>query len=279
MAIIWKLPEWLKAARGVENATQLRSLIREKTGQSFSLPTVSALYSGKISQMRISTIQTVVDGLGCPLSTFFEITPSEGALAAESSVDTAARRRGVEAFLGRKYASAARHLACHVNSHPADFLARLMLAESLLLTGRVRDALPHAETVAGGHPTNYLAQYLRGRSLLEAGEGGKAILALKQAVELGRHDPDDLRSATTALAQALSLTGRHDEALAILRGPLKSHPNSVAVNLTLLKIMSAAGSPPSKIEAHRRVLAARSPQAYLQLVAVEKNPALAAKIE
>lgn len=278
MPLVWRLPAWLAAERHVLNATQLQSLIREKTGQTLSLPTVSAIFSGDIAALRLSTIQTIIDALGCNLSTFCDVTPSEGATAAAVTVETAARRRGGEAFFARNYATAARHLSRHIEAHPDDFVARLMLAESLLLNAKHQAALNHCAEVACKYKNNARAHYLLGRCLLAEGRGAEAAKALQTAAALGG-DPDERKYVLTALAQALSLAGKHDAALECIRMVLKAHPNSVKVNYTMIQIMKAAEEPQSKVEAHLRHLAARRPQLHLQLEALERNPGLVAAVD
>lgn len=278
MAMTWILPEWLATERGVKNAAQLRRLIKERTGQTFSLPTISGIYSGNIASLRISTIQAVVDALGCNLSTFFDVTPDVGLPEASMAVDTKLRDRGAESFIQQHYRAAVRILARHIKLYPEDLLAHLMLAESLILVGKAKEGLDHCNEVTVMQPYNQRAHHLRGRCLLQMGQAEEAARSLRIALSLARGDTDEIRLISTALAQALCLAGEYREALRIITEVLKTNPNNVGANYALLQIMRAAGEPESKVEAHLRKLAGRSPQVHLQLQALEKNPTLAASV-
>ena len=273
--MMWILPEWLAAERGVKNAAQLMRLIKERTGQTFSLPTILTIYSGNIASLRISTIQAVVDALGCNLNTFFDVRPGEGIPTDSVSSDTTLRDKGAQSFIKQHYGAAVRQLTRYIKSYPEDVLARLMLAESLILIGRASKGLEHCDEVAGKQPYNQRAYYLRGRCLLQMGQAKEAARSLRTSISLAKDDPDEIRLISTALAQALCLAGEYPEALRTITKVLKTGPNNVGVNYALLQIMRAAGEPESKIKAHLRKLAARSPQVYLHLQALEKNPTLA----
>jgi tetratricopeptide (TPR) repeat protein len=193
------------------------------------------------------------------LYSILTVRPGEGLPADSVALDTTLRDKGAQSVIKQHYRAAVRYLARHIKSYPEDILARLILAESLILIGRASKGLEHCDEVAGKQPYNQRAYYLRGRCLLQMGQVKEAASSLRASISLAKGDPDEIRLISTALAQPLCLE------------VLKTNPNNVGANHALLQIMRAAGEPESKVESHLRKLATRSPQVYLHLQALEKK--------
>src|SRR5258708_13973842 len=74
MPVIWNLREWLKE-RGVTRASQVRRIVRERTGYPLSTQAVCDLFNDQPKMLRVETSQAVCDGFYCCLSEFFEVKP------------------------------------------------------------------------------------------------------------------------------------------------------------------------------------------------------------
>jgi putative transcriptional regulator len=78
MRIRWKL-RMAAAQREVWTGAQLRRLLAEKAGLEMSAASVSALFSGEPSQVKLSTLAALCTALGCTPNDLFDVdtTPVE----------------------------------------------------------------------------------------------------------------------------------------------------------------------------------------------------------
>ncbi len=76
MAVEWTLKRWLALNRNIYRATELQSLIKERTNIELSLTAVSALVNRPPSGIRFQTIQALCDALECNLCDFCNVRPN-----------------------------------------------------------------------------------------------------------------------------------------------------------------------------------------------------------
>lgn len=78
MRIRWKL-RMAAAQREVWTGAQLRRLLAEKAGLEMSAASVSALFTGEPSQVKLSTLAALCTALGCTPNDLFDVdtTPVE----------------------------------------------------------------------------------------------------------------------------------------------------------------------------------------------------------
>jgi hypothetical protein len=74
MPVIWNLREWLKE-RGVTRASQVRRIVRERTGYILSIQAWCDLFNDQPKMLRVETSQALCDAFYCCLSDFFEVKP------------------------------------------------------------------------------------------------------------------------------------------------------------------------------------------------------------
>jgi len=74
MPVIWNLRECLKE-RGVTRASQVRRIVRERTGYVLSTQAVCDLFNEQPRMLRVETSQALCDAFYCCLSDFFEVKP------------------------------------------------------------------------------------------------------------------------------------------------------------------------------------------------------------
>ncbi len=74
MPVVWNLREWLKK-RGITRASEVRRIVRERTGYPLSNQAVCNLLNDQPKMVRIETSQALCDAFYCCLSDFFEVKP------------------------------------------------------------------------------------------------------------------------------------------------------------------------------------------------------------
>src|SRR5260370_26130635 len=75
MPLIWNPREWLKQ-RGVTRASQVRRIVRERTGYVLSNQAWGDLLDNEPKMLRVKTLQALCDAFYCCLSDFFEVKPA-----------------------------------------------------------------------------------------------------------------------------------------------------------------------------------------------------------
>ncbi len=75
MPVRWNLKRWLAVERNIYRPSELRTLLRTKTGVTLSLQAVSTLVNETPGALRLRTIQALCNALDCKLSDFCEIFP------------------------------------------------------------------------------------------------------------------------------------------------------------------------------------------------------------
>ena len=87
MRITWKL-RLAAAQREVWTGTQLRRLLAERAGLEMSSASVSALFTGQPSQVKLSTLAALCTALQCSPADLFDIdtTPVERPAAGRAAV-------------------------------------------------------------------------------------------------------------------------------------------------------------------------------------------------
>lgn len=91
---------------------------------------------------------------------------------------------------------------------PENVQARALLAFSLMLAGKYRQALPAAEQAYKAAPDMEMAQLALGRSLAETGDTARAVTLLQQVLKT---DPNNLE-AHLGMVSVYSHTGRREDA-------------------------------------------------------------------
>ena len=75
MPAVWNLRKWLKE-RGITRASEVRRIVRERTGYELSNQAVCDLLNNPPKMVRIQTSQALCDAFYCCLSDFFEVKPA-----------------------------------------------------------------------------------------------------------------------------------------------------------------------------------------------------------
>lgn len=74
MPAIWNLRKWLEE-QGITSASEVRRIVRERTGYVLSKQAVCDLLNNQPKMVRIETSQALCDAFYCCLSEFFEVKP------------------------------------------------------------------------------------------------------------------------------------------------------------------------------------------------------------
>jgi hypothetical protein len=130
---------------------------------------------------------------------------------------------------------------CHAN--------RLALADRLRADGATDEARALYESLLAGEPDDKAALHGLALALLDAGETDEAIVVLERVVALRRSFAD--YAAWLRLAETLSATGRHEEALDCFERLVRTAPR-IAHQVARAQAQAAAGKP----EAARETLEA-----------------------
>ena len=140
---------------------------------------------------------------------------------------------------------------------PKDRLAlreRLTAAQEALEQGRVDAALAIFEEVLAAEPDNRFALSRSGVALLRRGNGGDLDRAIPRLERAARLDPSAAETRS-ALAEALLLAGRHEEAIAAWTAVASQQPRWATAWSNLGAALGRAGRPADAVKALERALA------------------------
>lgn len=74
MPVKWNLREWL-TERGITRASQVSTIVRERTGYVLSTQAVCDLLNDQPKMLRLETSEALCDAFYCRLSDFLEVMP------------------------------------------------------------------------------------------------------------------------------------------------------------------------------------------------------------
>ena len=112
-------------------------------------------------------------------------------------------------------------------------------ADRAAAAGRFAEAVASYDRAIDADPARMRARLNRGMALLELGQVARASADLEAAIGGGLDDP----AAVNALAFAWARGGRGAEAIALLRGAQKSHPNDITVAGNLARLLVTVDPP------------------------------------
>lgn len=135
--------------------------------------------------------------------------------------------------------------------------ARVALAEALSRTGRHAEAERALEAPLAAQPGDVRLLTMRATVLDRAGRASDSVALLRKAVaEHERTGPDgDLPELQVALADSLARSGRHDEAVSVLRAALSSRPREEDLLFALGAAYERAGQVELAVAQMRALLA------------------------
>jgi tetratricopeptide (TPR) repeat protein len=136
---------------------------------------------------------------------------------------------------------------------PGEPFARLLLADSIRVTGRIEESLPHFEAAIAGDPGNHRGHYLYGLALQGLGRDADAAREYGAALRIRPGDPD----ALLQLGEVLDRLGRRPEAIGLLQEYLRAarEPGDVAVGeFSLGTVFDHAGRKEEAVASYRRAL-------------------------
>jgi tetratricopeptide (TPR) repeat protein len=135
-----------------------------------------------------------------------------------------------------RYASAVPVFERYLARYPSDTDVRRELAVSLLLAGRVDEAVKALRTVLEKRPDRELALLLA-RTLRDAGRLTEASIEYGL---LAAEEPDD-EALALEWAQAHAWASDYERAVEILTSALARHPDSISLQLELVRVYYALG--------------------------------------
>lgn len=186
---------------------------------------------------------------------------SAQARSGEHSVSALAQARS--ALTAGDSAEAIQVLSSHVQAHPADASARLLLAEAYRDAKQDGQAEDQYQAILRFAPDNYLALAGLGEIYERAGELEKAERMLARAAELSRRKPE----IQTAWAAVLAHLHRYSDASHALAGISPPIPREERLSFYRLKASIAAGlgNPAQAASAMEKALALSPDETGIQM--------------